>query len=116
MKISLIFTFEENFPILSAYHTKAEKIYLAANGKGQIVLTYLPLQLIKHSGVLIFQSDKVGEFIYYLEGAPTLPEPCKIFFDESSLDSARIKFIKSNRNLKLAFLAFMLLNFLIFIY
>jgi hypothetical protein len=69
---------------------------LNARAKSPLSLTYLPLQLIKHTAVIIFANDKVGEFIYYLEGTALLPEPFKVIVDESALDSNRCKLIKSN--------------------
>lgn len=86
-----------NSPILSAFYTKAESFYLEAKAKTQISVNYLPLQLIKHSAIIIFSNDKLGEFLYYLDGAACQPEPCKVSVDENSLDSSKIKLIKSNR-------------------
>ena len=45
----------------------------------------------------MFQNEKIGEFLYYLDGTPILPEPCKVLVDEAFLDTTRIKYIKSNR-------------------
>ena len=72
-------------------------MYLEAKGSAKIPLNYLPLQLVKHSAILMFQSERVGEFLYYLDGTPTLPEPCKVLVDETFLDTSHVKYIKSNR-------------------
>ena len=72
-------------------------MYLEAKGSAKIPLNYLPLQLVKHSAILMFQNERVGEFLYYLDGTPTLPEPCKVLVDETFLDTSHIKYIKSNR-------------------
>lgn len=84
---------------MSAFHLKPEVLYLEPKQKIKILVTYLPLQLIKHSAVLIFSDEKVGDLVYYLEGSTGTPEPSKVRVDESSLDQAKIKLIKSNRRL-----------------
>jgi hypothetical protein len=63
------------------------------------MLVYLPLQLLKHNAIVLLSNEKLGEFLYTLEAQAVLPEPCKIGIDESSLDPARIKLIKSNSKL-----------------
>jgi hypothetical protein len=45
----------------------------------------------------MFQNERVGEFLYYLDGTPSLPEPCKVLVDETFLETSHIKYIKSNR-------------------
>lgn len=84
--------------IYSAFYTKNQSIYLGAKSKLEIVINYLPLQYIKHSAIILFSNEKIGEFLYYLEGLPSLPNPSRALVDESSLNSARIKYIKINRN------------------
>ena len=87
-----------NQPIYSAFYTKSKTIKLAAKSKSEIVVNYLPLQYIKHSAIIIFTNEKLGEFLYYLEGVPNLPDPTRTLVDESALDTTRIKYIKINRN------------------
>ncbi|CAF0834043.1 unnamed protein product [Brachionus calyciflorus] len=88
---------EKNLPILSAFYTKTEKIFLNARKTAKFDINYLPLQMIKHSAILLFSNEKMGEFLYYLEGVASLPEPTRVLVDEKSLDSARIKYIKSSK-------------------
>jgi hypothetical protein len=88
---------DPNCPILSAYYTKSETIYLEAKGKAQISISYLPLQFVKHSAVILFTNEKLGEFLYHLEGSAKQPEATKILVDENALDPNKIKFIKSSR-------------------
>jgi hypothetical protein len=83
-------------PIYSAFYTKTKSIYLEPKVKQKILVNYLPLQFIKHSGLILLSNEKIGEFLYYLDGAVSLPEPTKPHVDENSLDLARIKLIKSN--------------------
>lgn len=90
--------------IYSAFFTKTESIYLEPKTRKQILVSYLPLQLIRHLGLILFSNENIGEFIYHLEGNALLPEPSRTFIDEKSLDSDRVKLIKSNRNIKLALL------------
>jgi hypothetical protein len=84
--------------IYSAFYTKTKSINLAAKSKTELVINYLPLQYIKHSAILIFTNEKLGEFLYYLEGVPNLPDPTRTLVDESTLDTTRIKYIKLNRS------------------
>lgn len=51
---------------------------------------------MKHTAVIIFTNEKVGEFLYYLEGTALLPEPFKVIVDEAKMDVARCKLIKAN--------------------
>ena len=67
-------------------------------GKSQISISYLPLQLVKHSAVIMFTNEKLGEFVYYLEGSAKQPDATKIQVDENVLDPNKIKYIKSSRN------------------
>ncbi len=83
--------------LLSAFHTKTEKIFLEAKAKTQISITYLPLQFVKHSGVILFTNAKSGEFLYHLEGSPLQPDPTRTVVDEATLDPNKIKYIKSSR-------------------
>ncbi len=57
----------------------------------------MPLQLLKHNGIVLLSNEKLGEFLYNLEGTALLPEACKIGVDENNLDPTKIKLIKSNR-------------------
>lgn len=84
-------------PILSAFYTKQESIYLEAKGKAVITVSYLPLQSVKHGAVLLFTNEKLGEFVYHLEGTAAQPEPIKVQVDEGALDPNKIKYIKSSR-------------------
>lgn len=81
----------------SAFSSRDTTIHLEAKEKKKIVLTYLPLQLLKHSCAILFSNEKLGEFLYNVEGTAQLPEPAKIAIDEKSLDPARVKLIKSSR-------------------
>ena len=100
--MTLFFQFEFEYfcclaqPILSAFHTKVTSIKLDARAKTPLPLTYLPLQLMKHTAVIIFTNEKVGEFIYYLEGTALLPEPFKVIVDEANMDVTRCKLIKTS--------------------
>lgn len=82
---------------LSAFHTRTSKLSLSPKEKIRVLVTYLPLQFVKHSGILLLTNERLGQFLYYLDGAPNPPEPCKVGVDESGLDSSRVKVIKSSR-------------------
>lgn len=84
-------------PVYSAFFTKTQSIYLEPKVKKQIVVSYLPLQFIQHTGLILFSNETNGEFIYHLEGNSQLPEPSKTYIDEKSLDSDRVKIIRSTR-------------------
>jgi hypothetical protein len=87
--------------IYSAFYTRSDSIYLEARGKAQLIVHYLPLQFMKHAAVVVFTNDRVGDFLYHLEGMPTTPAPIRCAVDESSLDHARIKLVNSARKLVL---------------
>ena len=55
------------------------------------------MQFVKHSAVILFTNDKLGEFLYHLEGTPISPDPKKVQVDETTLDPNKIKYIKSSR-------------------
>ena len=99
---------DEEKLILSAFHLKKESLSLAPHQKVKVAVTYLPLQLIKHSAVLIFSNEKVGDLVYYLEGSAGTPDASKVRVEESSLDPTKIKLIKSNRK----FYTFFLIDYL----
>ena len=101
-------------PILSAFHTKIKSIKIDARAKTPLALTYLPLQLMKHTAVLIFSNENIGEFIYYLEGTALLPEPFKVIVDEAAIDIAHCKFIKSTSKFKFKKLKLRLLKLILF--
>lgn len=82
---------------LSAFHTRTTKVSLNPKEKIKVLVTYLPLQFVKHSGILLMTNERLGQFLYYLDGAPNPPEPCKVNVDDSGLDSSRVKVIKSSR-------------------
>jgi hypothetical protein len=84
-------------PILSAFFTSTLSLDLGANGTSQIKINYLPLQFIKRTAVLVLTNEKIGEFIYYLDGNVTQPDPFKVVVDEKSLDHDKCKLIKSTR-------------------
>jgi hypothetical protein len=86
----------EQYPLLSAFYTKIKTIRLGPKSKAQLIVNYLPLQLIKQSAVIVFSNENIGEFLYYLEGTPSMPGPTKVGVDEQFFDSARVKHIKSN--------------------
>ncbi len=92
---------DPNCPLLSAFYTKSESIYLDGKGKAQIFITYLPLQYVKHSAVILFTNEKLGEFVYHLEGSAKQPDATKIQVDENVLDPNKIKYIKSRRNISI---------------
>lgn len=87
---------DPNVPIYKSFFTKTESIYLEPKVKKQIVISYLPLQYIKHAGLILLSNEKVGEFIYHLEGNALLPEPSKTIIEEKSLDADRVKIIRPN--------------------
>ena len=87
---------QEPKPHLSAFSTKISSIYFDSRGKQKLKISYLPLQLVKHTGIILFTNETLGEFLYNLEGVAYMPEKSKIIVDESSLDS-RVKLIKTNR-------------------
>lgn len=87
----------KDFPIYSAFYTKAQSIKLSPKGKSHLEVNYLPLQMIKHSAILLFSNEKMGEFLYYLEGNAALPEPSRALVDEKNLDATKVKYLKSNR-------------------
>ncbi len=72
-------------------------MYLEPKSKKKILINYLPLQLFKHTAIILFTNDKLGEFLYNLEGTSLMPEKSKIIIDEQSLDTSKIKLIKLNR-------------------
>jgi hypothetical protein len=80
---------------LSSFFCKTESISLSARGKGKISINYLPLQLVKQGGVIVFTNESIGEFVYYLEGTAKSPELYKVTVDESAIDLNKIKLIKS---------------------
>lgn len=96
----------KDFAIYSAFYTKTQSIKLSANGKSSFEVNYLPLQMIKHSAIILFSNEKMGEFLYYLEGNATLPEPNRTLVDEKNLDANKVKFLKSNRRKKIILLSF----------
>lgn len=96
----------KDFPIFSAFYTKTQSIKLNANGKCSFEVNYLPLQMIKHSAIILFSNEKMGEFLYYLEGNASLPKPNRTLVDEKNLDASKVKYIKSNRKKILKILFF----------
>lgn len=90
---------DPGMPVYSAFYTKTKTIYLEPKVKKQISVSYLPLQFIRQNGLILFSNESIGEFIYHLEGNSLLPEPSKTYIDEKSLDTDRVKIIRSNRKL-----------------
>lgn len=88
---------QEPKPHLSAFTTKTSTIYFEPRGKQKIIISYLPLQFVKHTAIVLFTNESMGEFLYNLEGVVSLPTKSKVRVDEPSLDS-RVKLIKINRN------------------
>lgn len=88
---------QNNEPILSAFFTSTSSLDLNAHGACQLKINYLPLQFMKRTAVLVLSNEKIGEFIYYLEGNVTQPDPFKVIVDEKRLDSDKCKLIKSTR-------------------
>jgi hypothetical protein len=83
-------------PLYSAFHTKSTRIKLDSNHKTSIVVNYLPIQMLsKHTALIIFSNDAIGEFIYYLEGTPLRPDTFKVTVDEQFLDTDKCRFIKT---------------------
>ncbi len=72
------------------------RIRLEAGHKVQLPVYYLPLQLVnKHTALVIFSNDTLGEFIYYLEGVPQRPETFRVNVDEDFLDTEKCRLIKT---------------------
>jgi hypothetical protein len=83
---------------LSAFATNISTVQFDSRGKQKLKISYLPLQLVKHSAIILFTNETLGEFLYNLEGVVSMPEKSKIIVDESNLDS-RVKLIKTNRKI-----------------
>ena len=84
---------------MSAFATNISTVQFDSRGKQKLKISYLPLQLVKHTGIILFTNETLGEFLYNLQGVASMPEKSKIIVDESSLDS-RVKLIKTNRIFK----------------
>lgn len=84
-------------PFYSAFVCHQKSVHLEAKSKIKVSLTYLPLQLLKHAGVVLFTNDNLGEFLYNVEGVAQMPEPIRVGIDEKFLDPTRVKLIKSSK-------------------
>ena len=59
----------------SAFHCRANTIYLEAAETSTVDINFLPFQTGKRQCSLIFVNENIGEFVYAVEGHATLPKP-----------------------------------------
>ncbi|KAG2456403.1 CFA47 protein, partial [Polypterus senegalus] len=69
---------------LNEFFSPVESVFLECRGSANIEIHYLPFHLGKRYCSILFLNEKVGEFLYSVEGESTLPLPQPLIPVESS--------------------------------
>ncbi|XP_036600089.1 cilia- and flagella-associated protein 47 [Trichosurus vulpecula] len=62
---------------MKEFFCQVKSMYLEAKGTSSLNLHFLPFDLNKRYCVIIFSNNKIGEFVYIVEGTSTVPLPSK---------------------------------------
>ncbi|XP_068919939.1 cilia- and flagella-associated protein 47 [Petaurus breviceps papuanus] len=62
---------------MKEFFCQVQSIYLEAKETSTLILHFLPFDLNKRYCVIIFSNNKIGEFVYIVEGTSTVPLPSR---------------------------------------